>query len=250
MIETISRPPLTVIRMAHGRANAMDTPFLLALTDALHAAERSEARAVVLTGRGSIFSAGVDLVTLRDADHEYLATFLPVLSECFRVLYTFPKPVVAAVNGHALAGGCILTCASDYRLMARGRGRIGVTEHQVGVPFPWLALEIVRQALPPHHAQEAILFGDSYLPETALARGFVDELVDDGDLLPRAEAMALRLAAIPTTSYAISKKALRQPVLDAWAGPGVEYSRRVSEAWNSEEVRSAVRAFVEKTLKR
>ena len=129
MIERSSLGPARVLRMAHGKASALDLEFLQALTAELDAAARDEVRAVVLTGTGSIFSAGVDLIRLRDGGSDYLAHFLPAMHTCFERLFFLPMPTVAAVNGHAIAGGGVLTLACDHRLMARGSARIGLAVH-------------------------------------------------------------------------------------------------------------------------
>jgi enoyl-CoA hydratase len=250
MIELVEHSAFTLVRMAHGKANAFDRTFLAELTDALERVGRSDCRAAVLTGTGAIFSAGVDLVQLRDGGPDYARAFLPALSECFRVLVALPKPIVAAVNGHAIAGGCILACACDHRLMVADHGRIGVPEHQVGVPFPWLVLEIMRHALPPPQLESAVLLGDTYRPPEALARGFVHELAAESDLLPRAEAVAARLGAIPPESFRITKQALRAPLFEGWARHGPAHDARVADAWASDAVHDALTAYVEKTLHR
>ena len=143
MIERETRGEVAVLRLAHGKVNAIDVELLEELEEELTAAERSPARALVLTGRGTSFSAGVDLFRVVEEGRFYLELFLPVLSRALGRLFTFPRPVVAAANGHAIAGGAILAFACDHRIVADGPARIGVPELQVGVPFPCLPLEIV-----------------------------------------------------------------------------------------------------------
>jgi enoyl-CoA hydratase len=135
VISVETRGQVAVVTMTHGRANALDTGLCRALAGRLGELERDGHRAVVLTGHGNIFSAGVDLLALRDGGPGYLEEFLPALSEAFLAVFTCPLPVVAAVNGHAIAGGCVLACACDHRVMNAGHGRIGVTELLVG-PVP------------------------------------------------------------------------------------------------------------------
>src|SRR4051794_27587744 len=155
MIERTSDDGILTLRLAHGKASALDVELLDALLRELDGAAE-QARALLLTGTGSIFSAGVDLFRLTRDGSDYVRRFLPLLSRCLRALFAFPRPVVAAVNGHAIAGGCILALASDIRLMAEGGGRIGVPELLVGVPFPAAALEIVRFAVPPDKVQSLV----------------------------------------------------------------------------------------------
>src|SRR5262245_6657115 len=130
MIERTDEDGVAVLRLAHGRANAMDAELCDALTEAM--AQAASARAVVLTGTGGIFSAGVDLKRLLGGGRAYLDAFLPSWSRMFERVFFHPAPVVAAVNGHAIAGGCVLAAAADRRVMASDAGRIGVTELLVG----------------------------------------------------------------------------------------------------------------------
>jgi enoyl-CoA hydratase len=238
---------VAILRMTRGKGNAMDTEFLIALREAFDQVARSDARALVLTGAGAIFSAGVDLPKLLQGGRAGLERFLPELSACFCALFEFPRPAIAAINGHAIAGGCILACACDRRLMSRGPGRIGVPELRVGVPFPLVPLEIVRFAVP-HVASELALRGRNYAAGEALERGLVDELVEPARLLERALEMANDLASIPTASFARTKRDLRRPTLEALDRLGPAHDRATLEAWSSPEVQAAVRAFVERTL--
>src|SRR5258708_24895480 len=144
----------------------MSMEFCEALTARF--AEISSARAVVMTASGRTFSAGVDLVRLLEGGAPYVGKFLPVLSNMFAAVFSHPAPVVAAINGHAIAGGCVLACAADKRLMARDGGRIGVTELLVGVPFPPAAMEIIRCAPPPPFFPHPIFSAPTYTPAEPL----------------------------------------------------------------------------------
>src|ERR1700758_42330 len=145
--------------------------------------EISSARAVVMTATGRTFSAGVDLVRLLEGGAPYIREFLPALSNMFAAVFSHPAPVVAAINGHAIAGGCVLACAADRRLMAQDGGRIGVTELLVGVPVPSIAVEIMRCATAPRYFSDVILTAATYVPAEAMGRGLVDDAVDAGTLL-------------------------------------------------------------------
>src|SRR5208282_1129305 len=119
---------------------------------------------------------------------------------------------VAAINGHAIAGGCVLAACADRRIMAREGGRIGVTEILVGVPFPALAFEIVRFAVPPRHLPEFTLSGATYATDAALQRGWIDEIAEPADLLEDAIAVAQELALLSPAAFAQTKKQIRQAV--------------------------------------
>ncbi len=260
MIHRESQGPITVLRMDHGKANAMDVELLDALSEALHETDAAGAEAVVLTGTGRIFSAGVDLFRVLDGGAEYLGRFLPALSRALKDLFTFPRPVVAALNGHAIAGGCILACACDHRLMARpadgadiaggSGGRIGVPELRVGVPFPAAALEILRFAIPRQHLQEVAYVGRTFSPDDAFARGLVDELVAPEDLAARAVEVAESLAAIPSATFQLSKRQLRRPTLDRLPALEEELDEKVYALWAEPAIHDHIREYLDRTLKK
>src|SRR5262249_51791472 len=145
---------------------------------------------------------------------DYVRHFIPLLSRFVRRLFAFPRPVVAAVNGHAIAGGCVLVLAADVRLMAEGAGRIGVPELLVGVPFPAAALEVVRFAVPRDRVQSLIYTGRTLQPQDALAAELIDEVVAAGQLLARAKEVAQQLAMIPPAVYRLTKESLRAEALE------------------------------------
>ena len=151
MIELSHRGGIAIVTMTHGKANALDIEFCEALAAQFEALRAADAKAVVLTGQGPMFSAGVDLIRLSEGGATYVRRFLPALHRLYDTVFFFPKPVVAAVNGHAIAGGCVLECCADRRIAGGDGGRIGVTELLVGVPFPALAFEVMRFASSPRY---------------------------------------------------------------------------------------------------
>jgi enoyl-CoA hydratase/carnithine racemase len=127
---------------------------------------------------------------------------------------------VAAINGHAIAGGCILACAADRRLMTRDGGRIGVTELLVGVPFPPVAMEIMRCATAPQFLADAIFSGATYMPFEAAERGWVHDVIEEEHaLLDRAVEAANALATLPPRVFALSKRQTREPALERMKNP-------------------------------
>jgi enoyl-CoA hydratase len=248
MIEVSEADGIAIVRMAHGKANAMTSEFCELLTARLDELNRGATRAVVITGTGRMFSAGVDLLRLLDGGAAYVRKFVPALSAMLTTAFTCPKPMIAAINGHAIAGGCVLACAADKRLMSLDAGRIGVTELLVGVPFPASALEIMRSALTPHHFAEAIFSGATYTPREAAGRGLVDEVVDPDSLLDRAIECAKGLAALPPATFALTKKQIRGPALERLQDD-VSKSE-VDEIWASAETLARVRDYVARTLRK
>ena len=241
--------PVAVLRLEHGKVNAMDMALCESLTLELTRLAGHPCRALVITGTGNSFSAGVDLVQLTQGGPEYVGRFLPVMDAFFYALLTFPKPVVAALNGHALAGGCIIAACCDHVVMVEGTGQVGVTELAVGVPFPMLPLEIVKARLSPRDARDLILSARTVLPQEALTLGLVDELVPAAELMPRAIDAATKLTAIPAVSFALTKRAFAAPIL-ARVEAMSSINADVTAAWQGDEVLSSVRAFLDKRSKR
>jgi enoyl-CoA hydratase len=237
LIEREERDGIVTLRLAHGKVSAMDVELLQGLLDAFDAA--GDARAIVLTGTGSIFSAGVDLFRLTNEGAPYVERFFPLLRDAFVKLFELPVPVVAAVNGHAIAGGCVLTCACDYRLMAEGNGRIGVAELNVGVPFPEIALRIMQFAVP--NVAPLVMTGRTLLPQEARAAGFIDEVVDATALMDRALAMAKQFAAIPRESFRLTKRSLR--------GLGSDDAAAV-KVWSDPAIHQHIRDYLARTVKK
>jgi enoyl-CoA hydratase len=250
MIELADRGAVTILRLARGKGNALNVELTAALADALDRLDQSPARAVVLTGQGSVFGAGVDLVALVEGGPDYVRRFLPLLGRAIERLATFPKPVVAAVNGHAIAGGAILMLACDQRLLARGSARVGLTELRVGVLFPAWALEVARFATPPQHFPTLICTGRTWPAEEALARGLVDELVEPERLLDRACEVAEELAAVAPATFRETKMAVRRPLIEAAQSEAAVTDAAVLEQWCAPETLRQVARFAEQTLKR
>lgn len=247
MIERSQHEGLLTLRLAHGKASALDIELLDALQRELEGITE-DVRAVILTGTGSIFSAGVDLFRLTQEGADYVRRFLPLLSRVVRMLFSFPRPVIAAANGHAIAGGCILVLAADVRLMAEGTGRIGVPELLVGVPFPTAALEVVRFAVPRDKVQALIYTGKTLLPPEALTAGLVDEVVAPAALLTRAQEIAQQLALIPPPVYRLTKQALRAEALERIDRVQEPHDQAMLEVWSAAETHAHIRAYLHRTL--
>jgi enoyl-CoA hydratase len=239
-----------VVTLAHGKVNALDIEFCEAVAARFAELRSSTAKAVVLTGQGKAFSAGVDLIRLSEGGADYIRAFLPALHRLYEAAFFHPKPVVAAVNGYAIAGGCVLAACADRRIMARGQGRIGVTELLVGVPFPTLAFEIVRAAVPARYLAEVTYSGATYDPDAALERGWIDEIAEPGDLLQDALAVAQELAALSPAAFAQAKAQIRQPVAEHYARCGAATDKAVTEIWCAPATLGYIRAYVERTLRK
>jgi len=251
VIERETMDGVAVVRLAHGKVNALDLDLLNSTAETFRELDRGDDRAIVLTGAGRAFSAGVDLWQILDGGDEYVRAFLPALSTAFLEVFTVGKPVVAAVNGHAIAGGMIFAAACDHRIMADGDGRIGVTELQVGVPFPIVALEILGFALGEPAARQAVLAADTVSARDALERGYVDALVEPDALVPAAvEAARAAADRVPADTYRFTKQQLRQELMDRLARLRPALDPRTEELW-LERVRDGwLRRYMERVTRR
>ena len=251
MIELTRRGGIAILRMNHGKANALDIELCDGLAAQFEACRDTATKAIVLTGQGAMFSAGVDLVRLSDGGAPYVRRFLPALHRLYHTVFFFPKPVVAAINGHAIAGGCVLQACADKRIAAAGAGRIGVTELLVGVPFPPLAFEVMRFASLPRYLADGMFSGATFPPEVALSRGLIDELVDGpAALFDRAIGAAETLAALSPAAFAQTKQQLRQPVADAMEQHGGRVAAASENIWTAPETLAHIRDYVARTFKK
>jgi enoyl-CoA hydratase len=250
MIDSKMIDGIAVLTMMYGKANALDIEFCEALAARFAELRGSAAKAVVIAGQGRMFCAGVDLKRLSEGGADYIRKFLPALHRLYDTVFFHPKPVVAAINGHAIAGGAVLAACADRRIMANDGGRIGVTELLVGVPFPALAFEIVRFAVPPRYLPEFTLSGATYPSDAALQKGWVDEVVEPAALMQRALAAAQSYAALSPPAFAQTKMQIRQAVSERMAASGEATDRAVTEIWTAPATLGFIRDYVARTLKK
>src|SRR4051812_34454534 len=203
----------------------------------------ASADAVVVTGAGGAFSAGVDLRRIVDGGAAYAEEFLPALSEAFLAVFDCPRPVVAAVNGHAIAGGCVIAAAADLRIMSAGT--IGLTELLVGVPFPTVPLEISRYAFGVVSARLA-LTGETFGVDEALRLQLVDEVVAPDELLPRAISRAAALGGISSHVYAATKEQLHRTARERIEERRTADDRGVTAVWTDGETLARITSFLER----
>lgn len=217
---TIDRPP----------ANAMSLELLDEIVSGLRAVQQDPPAALVLTGREGFFSAGVDLKAVPGYGADEQRRGVEGINEMALAAYSLPCPVVAAVTGHAIAGGLVLALCADLRVAARG-GRYGLTEVKVGVPYPQAAIGVVRAELPPGTVRFLALGNALVDAEECVRLGVFDEALEPLEVLPRALELASTLASFPAESYALTKRELRtatterlraaaakDPLLASWVG--------------------------------
>lgn len=248
MIDLQEIEGVTVVSLAHGKVNALDLEMCEAITATFRDITAGPHRGVVFTGAGRSFSAGVDLWRIIDGGPDYVSKYIPALVDAFHAVFMCDKPLVAAVNGHAIAGGCVLASSCDYRIMSTGIGSIGIPEVLVGVPFPAAALELMSFAVGAQRARAAVFSGRLYRPQEALDLGFVDELADPDTLLNYAVSHAARLATtIPPDTFRATKKQLRQAVV---GNLNDDIDAEVVRIWQARAADGWIRDYMNRTVRR
>ncbi len=238
---------LTMVSMRHGAVNAMDLEFCRNLVYLLADLENSETTGVLLNGNERAFSAGVDLKRWLREGPEYVAPFLEALENLFGAAFRFGKPLVAAVNSHAIAGGCMLANAADYRLIAP-HAKIGIPEMRIGVPLPMTAIEIMRFVAREGAFPRIVNVGATFVGAEAVAVGLADEVVDQQALVNVGIARLRELTAIPHAAFELTKRQVRDPIWRQIERNKSVWQKRFIEVWQSPATREAIRRYVDERL--
>ena len=238
--------PLAIVRFDKARGNAIDEPLVMDLLAAcLEVGGDETVRGVLLaSAHPKLFCPGLDLVGLLDYDRPAMERFMARFAQAVWALYSLRKPVVAAIAGHAIAGGCVLALTADYRVLRRGGVNIGLNEVRVGVPLPWSVAALLRASVGPERVCEVALLGRNFADEAAFAVGLANELcLADGF----EEACLVRLqefAEKDPGAFATTKSYLRADVIAAMKEREAELSGEWVGAWFSEGTRDRINAAV------
>jgi enoyl-CoA hydratase/carnithine racemase len=230
------REGIALVRIDRPPANAMDPGLLAegaAVLDDLRAAAPD---AVVLTGTGRFFSGGVDLDVAPTLSPVEQRAMVEGINRVFTGWYGYERPVVAAVNGHAVAGGMILALCADLRVVGAS-GRFGITEIAVGIPYPVAAMAVVQAEIPQPTRRQWTLTGVLVDAAAATAAGVFDEQVADDLVLERALLRARELGDLPRAAYGLVKRQLRGPVLERLEQALAEGSDPMLDAWVTPDAR-------------
>jgi enoyl-CoA hydratase len=239
--------PVTTIRIEGGKANAMTSDLLDTIERAIDDFERSPARAAVITGYDRFFSAGLALPKLVDLDRPAMHVFIERFARSAMRVFACEKPIVAAINGHAIAGGCVLALMCDRRVIVDDPAvRIGLNEAALGIGLPAIVIEPLRAQVPAASLVPIALEGRLFSPADARTVGLVDEVVPASEVIARASAQAAALAANPGEAVAQIKRALRSPIIDAVTRTATVETERWLDTWFAPEAQVRLRAAVDK----
>ncbi|MEZ4372204.1 MAG: enoyl-CoA hydratase/isomerase family protein [Polyangiaceae bacterium] len=208
---------VVVVHMTSNKVNKQNEEFFADLHDAFDRVEAvAEPAAIVLRGQGRVFSAGLDFhhvfPLFGRGDPAEVGSWFGRFSQALLRVFNYRYPTVAAINGHAIAGGLILALCCDHRVAAAGPFTYGLNEVPIGIPMPSLFAELLRFRLGSAVATRVALTGELYTGKRALELGFFEELVDQHNLMSRACAAAIRTPVSAMDAYAHSKRMLQAPV--------------------------------------
>ncbi|MEM9729237.1 MAG: crotonase/enoyl-CoA hydratase family protein [Myxococcota bacterium] len=203
---------VSTIVIDDGKANAMSVATMNEVNAALDQA-KEDRTVVVLAGREGLFSAGFDLAVFKQGPGP-LGEMLRTGGELNARILSFPRPVIAACTGHAIAMGSFLLLSCDYRIGADGPFRIGMNEVAIGLTVPHFALEVARQRIPVQYLSRAALLAEIFSPEDAVAAGFLDRVVPAGDVLTVAQERARAISELDMTAHEETKKRVRSAIAE------------------------------------
>lgn len=235
---------LAIITMTRGKVNAINPDFVRELNLLLDDIERHpDIHAVVLIGQGKFFSFGLDIPELYELTPEAMTRFIQTFCDLYHRLFLFPKPIVAAINGHAIAGGCILATACDRRLMSAGNGKIALNEVTFGASLFAGAVAMLQFACGSRNAEQILLTGHMFTPEQARELGLIDEVTEDDKLLADASRVARELGKNHGPHFTSLKRLSRQPIADQWRIREPHAITEWIDIWYSPETRAKAKSI-------
>jgi enoyl-CoA hydratase/carnithine racemase len=242
------RQHVVIVKLNKGITNSINLELVNELAEALHAVKGNpEARSLVLgSANDKFFSIGFDIPYLIGLSRQDFSTFYLAYNQLCLDLYTLPIATVAAITGHAVAGGCILTLCCDYRYIAEGHKLMGLNEIKLGVPVPFPGDCILQQIIGARYAREVMESGDFYSPEELSRIGMVDKVVPLEKVLSYSVEKALTLGAFPPVAYAGIKVNRVERVADRIRSNLAEKEDNFIELWYSEQTRERLEEALEK----
>jgi enoyl-CoA hydratase/carnithine racemase len=227
---------LAIVTLARGKVNALDHPLVRELTDRLAALERdATVRGIVLTGKGKFFSFGFDIPQFLSFTKDEFIAYLTDFTGLYTRVWSCPKPVVAALNGHTIAGACMLATSCDYRVMARGKGKISLNEITFGATVFAGCVEMLRACAGHRNAERILYSGAMYPADEALSLGLVDAVTEPDELMKTAQHKARELAGQDPVAFRSIKRMVRGPIADQMRAREPAAVREFADIWYSPE---------------
>jgi enoyl-CoA hydratase/carnithine racemase len=227
---------IATVILQRGKVNALNEPLVEELARTFQDLEEDEnVKSVILTGRGKFFSFGFDIPEFLSYSKEDFVRYLEKFIDLYTLIFQFPKPIVAALNGHTIAGGCMLATACDYRLMVEGRSKISLNEITFGSSVFAGSVEILRFCVGQRNAEVILYGGLMYSAEEACQLGLVDRVSTEATLTGDAREVAQDFAQKDSSAFRSIKALLRKPLADAIRNRERESVLEFVEIWYSEK---------------
>ena len=248
MVSVDYRDTVAIVKLNRGVTNVLDMELVNELGQLLEKIEHdSNVSALVLGSSNDKFlSIGFDIPRLFELPREGFQTFFSEFNRVCLSLYTLPKPTIAAITGHAVAGGCILALCCDYRFIAEGRKLMGLNEIKLGVPVPYLVDCVLRYTVGTRYAREIMDTREFYGPADSLRMGLVDAVLPGGEVMARAVERAGLLGAWPREAFALIKLNRVEDIEQRVLARREEKERLFVDCWYSDEARQRLREAIEK----
>jgi len=250
MLEIHDHDAVRELRLARPPANALDPELVSALAAAVAEAPAAGARALVLSAAGTIYSGGLDVPALLQLDREEIEGFLDEFLEMLRAIALSEIPVVAAITGHAPAGGAVLAIHCDHRVMASGPYKIGLNEVRVGLPLPQSLHSVLARVVGRRQAERLAVRGLLVAADEALAIGLVDELAPSDEVVARALDVARDYLAVPPHAMHRTRELARRDLAAIFDAEQRDTWQRFVDDWFATETQVVLRALVERLAKK
>ena len=235
---------VATVTLAGDHANAVDPDLVAGLRRAYRElAQEPGVAAVLLRAEGKLFCPGLDLQDLLPLDRDAMAAFMRDFGDCVIEMFAFPRPVVAALHGHAVAGGCVLALTADWRIARRGAW-IGLNEVKVGVPLPYAVARLLRESVAASHRTEVALLGRNFRDEAALGAGLAHEVVDAEGFEAACRERIAEFLSKDAASLAATKRYLREEAVDDMRANDAARLPEWLDAWFSPGTRGRIEEIV------
>lgn len=227
---------IATVTLSRGKVNALNEPMVEEITTSFEdLATDNQVKSIIFTGSGKFFSFGFDVPELLSYPKNDFIRYLEKFTSLYTALFCFPKPVVAALNGHTIAGGCMLATACDFRLMVTGKARISLNEITFGAPVPAGTLEMLKYCVGSRNAQSIVYSGAMYSGEEAFQLGLVDQVSSEDSLAEDARKIAQELAQKDSSAFKSIKHLLRKPVAEQMIKREKDAILEFVDIWYSEQ---------------
>jgi enoyl-CoA hydratase/carnithine racemase len=247
MLKTINHGLIRELQLNRPPVNALSPELVTALRQAIEAAPRDGARAIVLSGIENRFSGGLDVPLLMELDRQAVGNLWREFYALMATLARSPIPIAAAITGHAPAGGTVLPMFCDWRVMAKGSFKLGLSEVQVGIPLPPVILAGLRRLVGPRQAERLAVGALLISPEEAAYIGLVDELTDPDQVVSRAIARCQGLLTLPSEAMSITRQQARADLVALFSDKHLDRELdEVIAGWFSPSTQETLQALVQK----